>query len=192
MNKLILFTSVLFIVLGCSSKKESVEDDAQSTYENDLKYIITSNGIGKINLGGVFEQVEKNLPVAEMETVQEEDDGSGLFLVRLAESDEYNLSIQVANGYIIAMSVFTAPFATERGISPQTSNLADLKNYYTVEDSWVPNTGILHIGVEELPTITFVFEESSLLTLTEGAEIILEDLPGGLRLTRIELFKTLE
>lgn len=190
----ILFTITFSILcLACSKKSDSTEnqDDSQTVY-NDLNYVITNEGIGNINLTGSFELVESNLPVAEMDTVFEEDDGSGLYLIRLVERNEYNLSVQVVNGDIIAISVFTAPFATERGISPQNSNLADLKNYYTVEDLWVPTTGVLHVGVKELPHITFVFEERSLMTLTEGAELVLADLPGGLRLTKIELYKALE
>lgn len=190
MNRLTLFIFALYVTVSCSTKKEADQDNFQSAY-NDLRYVITNDGIGNINLGGAFELVENNLPVAEMENAYEEEDGSGLFLVRLAESDEYNLSVQVVNGDIVAMTVFTAPFATEKGISPKTSNLADLKTYYTVEDLWVPNAGVLHVGVKEFSTITFVFEEPNLLTLTEGAEIQLADLPGGMVLTKIELYKAL-
>jgi len=190
MTKLIFFTGLLVTMVACSSKKESVEDNAQSTYENDLKYIITNEGIGKIYLGGAFELVAKNLPVKEIESDNEEEDGNGFFLIRLAESDTYNLSIQAANGDIIGISVLTAPFATEKGISPKTSNLADLKAYYTIEDLWVPIAGVLHVGVKEFSNLTFVFEEKNLLTLTEGAEIQLADLPGGLVLTKIEIYKT--
>lgn len=188
-----LFTIVFStLCLACSKKSETTQNDLNSAYANDLMYKITSEGIGNVNLGGAFELVEKNLPVAEMENAYEEEDDSGLYLIRLAESDEFNLSVQVGYGDIIAMTVLTPPFTTEKGISPKTSNLADLKNYYTIEDLWVPNAGVLHIGVKELPNITFVFEEKNLLTLTEGAEIQLADLPGGLVLTKIELYKAVQ
>lgn len=192
MMRVLFILGLLMVVISCSKKSETAQDDLNSAYANDLMYKITSEGIGNINLGGAFELVEKNLPVAEMENAYEEEDGSGLFLIRLAESDEFNLSVQVGYGDIIAMTVLTPPFTTEKGISPKTSNLADLKNYYTIEDLWVPNAGVLHIGVKELPNITFVFEEKNLLTLTEGAEIQLADLPGGLVLTKIELYKAVQ
>ncbi|MBX2963485.1 MAG: hypothetical protein KF687_13310 [Cyclobacteriaceae bacterium] len=192
MAKYTFALSILLFVFSCSKKSESSESDLNSVYDEGIMYTITNDGIGNIYFGGSFELVENNLPVAEIETAYEEDDGSGLFLIRLAEHSEYNLSVQVGYGDIIAMTVFTPPFATSKGISPQTSNLADLKNYYTIEDLWVPNSGVLHIGVKELSNITFVFEEEHLLTLTEGAEVLLDELPGGLRLTKIELYKNLE
>lgn len=190
--RVLFILGLLMVVISCSKKSETAQDDLNSAYANDLMYKITSEGIGNINLGGAFELVENNLPVAEMENAYEEEDDSGLYLIRLAESDEFNLSVQVGYGDIIAMTVLTPPFTTEKGISPKTSNLADLKNYYTIEDLWVPNAGVLHIGVKELPNITFVFEEKNLLTLTEGAEIQLADLPGGLVLTKIELYKAVQ
>ncbi|MBL7843219.1 MAG: hypothetical protein KF846_04235 [Cyclobacteriaceae bacterium] len=192
MMRVLFILGLLMVVISCSKKSETAQDDLNSAYANDLMYKITSEGIGNINLGGAFELVENNLPVAEMENAYEEEDDSGLYLIRLAESDEFNLSVQVGYGDIIAMTVLTPPFTTEKGISPKTSNLADLKNYYTIEDLWVPNAGVLHIGVKELPNITFVFEEKNLLTLTEGAEIQLADLPGGLVLTKIELYKAVQ
>lgn len=190
--RVLFILGLLMVVISCSKKSETAQDDLNSAYANDLMYKITSEGIGNINLGGAVELVENNLPVAEMENAYEEEDDSGLYLIRLAESDEFNLSVQVGYGDIIAMTVLTPPFTTEKGISPKTSNLADLKNYYTIEDLWVPNVGVLHIGVKELPNITFVFEEKNLLTLTEGAEIQLADLPGGLVLTKIELYKAVQ
>lgn len=188
----LLIIGLLLLIFSCSTKNESSQNDLNSAYDNEVMYKISSDGIGNISLGGSFELVEANLPVAEMQTVYDEEDEGGKYLIRLAENSEYSLSVQVGYGNIIAITVFTPPFATDKGISPQTSNLADLKRYYTVEDLWVPDAGVLHVGVKELPNITFVFEEKHLLTLTEGADIALTDLPGGLVLTRIELYKPLE
>ncbi|MBX2966972.1 MAG: hypothetical protein KF845_12575 [Cyclobacteriaceae bacterium] len=186
--------TLVITLYSCSSRQESAEyaDTFQSAYDANSMYTVSNAGIGDITLGGAFELVENNLPVVETETVYEEDDGSGLFLIRLAESDEYNLSVQVGYDDIIGITIFTPPFSTDKGISPQTSNLSDLKTFYTIEDVWVPNSGSLYVGVKELPNVTFVYEDKLLLTLTEGAEVVQDELPGGLVLSKIMLHKPLE
>jgi hypothetical protein len=204
MKKVLIVALVGFVFNACQKPalNESAEatsdttqtESLQSAYNTEQMYIIKSNGVGDIAIGTTWESIENSLPIAQIDTVRHDEPGTGSYLLRLAETQEFGLITDLSQNELVALTFFTTPFATEKGISAQKSSFADLKAAYSIEGLSVPDDGTLNVSVKELPNVSFVFEDETLrgLVESEGDQPAENKVPAGVKVAKIYLFKQIQ
>lgn len=195
------FFHLLFfaVLLSCSQQKseqaeseqtEQAEDYYMSAYDKD-RYLIKPDGLGKFKLGSSIQELEEHIPIAEMSPI-EGDGGVEAYLIRLAESDDWDLTADVVYDEVVAMTFHDANFYTEKQMRPEESRFSDLIKNYQVEYLYVPYSGTLHVMVSELPRVTFIFEAEELLQFNDESQPQVKEIPGTITLKSIYVAKALQ